>query len=175
MPFTIEQIKKTKSFNKKNKNKSQVEYYVDNGAPTEIVTLVAMSNKAFGEKMNSIIIELLNLNEKVNTQHDATFNSKKIEIKSSRCWVTTKDFKFQHIMVDGDYEYLMFNSINFNDISTYIITKKRFLEIYNSDENIISKQGGGESQGLWVNLKKIKKYLFEINDINDFIKFMREN
>lgn len=177
--FSITNIKNTKEFNKSKKKKSQKEYYEENDSPKEILKLVGMNPKAFGEKMQKIIIELLVLEKSNNSGYDAKINNVKFEIKSSRYWVNKKDFKWQHIMEKHIYDYLIFIGVNFNKFDVYIISKEDFLKLKNIKNSrgryIVREQGGAENQGLWANRNDIVQYLQKINTIEDFQKYITSN
>ena len=177
--FSITNIKNTKEFNKSKKKKSQKEYYEENDSPKEILKLVGMNPKAFGEKMQKIIIELLVLEKSNNSGYDARIDNKKIEIKSSRFWVNNGDFKWQHIMEEHTYDYLIFIGVNFTKFDVYLISKNRFVELKiittSRGRYIVREQGGAENQGLWANRNDIVQYLQKINTIEDFQKYIKSN
>ena len=170
--ISIEKINKTKAFENIKNAKTQVDYYVENGAHSDVITMVALGNKSFGEKIQRIVIEQLNLDKPTSTGHDAQQKSsgKKFEVKSSRFWVSNGDWKWQHIMEDHDYDYLLLVGINFNSVDVFIITKEKLISL--KSKNIVTRQGGAEGQGLWCNYSQIKEYLTVISsedDINNFI------
>jgi hypothetical protein len=168
----IDEIKKTTTFENIIKTKTQIDYYTENGASQDILKLVLLNNKSFGEKMQRIVGEIFELDKPTNTGHDGQIkkNNIKFEIKSSRFWVTTKDWRWQHIMVDHSYTHLIFVGINFMGIDVYIITKDKFLEL--RETNIVTQQGNAEGQGLWCEYSKIKNYLTKISTINELNDYL---
>lgn len=177
--FSITNIKNTREFNRNDNTKSQLEHYEENGSPKEILKLVAMNPKKFGEKIQKIAMEILLLDRSDNSGYDARIDGRRIEIKSSRFWVNIRDFKWQHIMEEHTYDYLIFIGVNFTKFDVYIISKNRFLELKNITNSrgryIVREQGGAENQGLWANRNDIVQYLQEINTIEDFQKYITSN
>ena len=171
--MTIEEIKKTRIIENLKNKKTQEDYYIEKNASTDIIKLVKLNNKSFGETNAKIVIKNLKLDPPSNPGHDAQKKSccKKIEIKSSRFWVGISDWKWQHIMVDHDYDYLLLCGINFHSIDVFIISKSDFISL--KDKGLVKQQGKAEGQGLWCSYKDIKNHLTiikSVNDINNFIK-----
>ncbi len=165
--ISIDEINKTKSFESIKTTKTQVDYYIENNAHPDIVKMVGLGNKSFGEKLQRIIKEHLKLDKPSGTGHDIKQNSsgKKFEVKSSRYWVSNGDWKWQHIMEDHDYDYLLLCGINFQGIDVFIISKSEFLGLKN--KGLVTRQGGAEGQGLWCNYRDIKNYLKPIKSFVD--------
>jgi hypothetical protein len=134
--------------------------------------MVALGNKSFGERLQRIIMECLNLDKPINTGHDIRQNStgKKFEVKSSRFWVSNGDWKWQHIMENHDYDYLLLCGVNFNTVDVFIISKSDFLNL--KEKGLVTQQGGAEGQGLWCNYSNIKEYLTPIKCIEDLDNFV---
>jgi len=171
--FNINNITQTKQFQNIKTSINQEQYYKNNNAPEDILKIVRMSNKKFGEKMQCIIQELLNLEKSSHTGHDAQKKSMnlKFEIKSSRYGVRSGDWMWQHIMEQHNYDYLIFVGVDFNGFKVYIISKKDFMKL--RWEGFAKMQGGGEGQGIWCNCRKIKDYLHEITSQEDFYNFLK--
>lgn len=170
--INIQRINQTKSFESILNAKTQVDYYINNNAHSDILKIVVLNNKSFGERMQRIIMELLSLNNSNKSSHDIQLNCMgiKFEVKSSRFWVGTGDWKWQHIMENHDYDYLLLCGVNFNGIDLFIISKSEFLTL--KSKGMVTQQGGAEGQGLWCNYKSIKDYLTQITtveDLNDYI------
>lgn len=170
--ISIENINKTKAFESIINAKNQVDYYKERNAHSDIIKIVELGNKSFGEKMQRIILEELNLDKPTSTGHDVQqiSSGKKFEVKSSRFWATNGDWKWQHIMEDHNYDYLLFVGINFQSVDVFIITKENLLSL--KSKALVTQQGGAEGQGLWCNYSKIKQYLTSISneeELNDFI------
>ena len=170
--FDINQVNKTKSFEVIKKVKTQVIYYHENNAHPDIVKLVGLGNKSFGEKTQKIVMECLSLDKPTETGHDIRqeLTGLEFEVKSSRYWVATGDWKWQHIMEGHKYDYLLMVGVTFNSIEVYIISKQKFMEL--KSIGLVTQQGGAEGQGLWCNYSKIKDYLTPISsteDLNNFI------
>ena len=172
--FSINNISKTNQFKNMKTSINQEQYYRKNGAPEDILKIVRLSNKAFGEKLQCIIQELLDLEKSSHTGHDAQKVSMdlKFEIKSSRYGVKSKDYMWQHIMEKHNYDYLLLVGIDFNGFKVFIISKKDFMKL--RCEGLVKTQGGGEGQGLWCQCKKIEDYLHEIENKKDFYNFLKK-
>jgi hypothetical protein len=170
--ISIEQISKTKTFESIKTVKTQLDYYVENNAHPDILKIVSLSNKSFGEKIQRIIKECLSLDKPTNTGHDLRqiLSGKNFEVKSSRFWVTNGDWKWQHIMEDHEYDYLLFCGVNFNSIDVFIISKSDLLNL--KSKGLVTQQGGAEGQGLWCNYKNIKNYLTPIRNVEDLNNFV---
>jgi hypothetical protein len=134
--------------------------------------MVALGNKSFGEKMQRIILEQFNLVKPTSTGHDVRQESsgKKFEVKSSRFWTSNGDWKWQHIMEEHDYDYLILVGINFNSVDVFIISKIDIISL--KEKGLVTQQGGAEGQGLWCNYSKIKKFINPISseeELNNFL------
>ena len=84
MAFELKDFINTNSFSKIDGKISQLDYYINNKSNKDILKLVALNNKAFGEIMQRIVGETLGMSKATSTGHDAIKNGKLIEIKSSR-------------------------------------------------------------------------------------------
>jgi hypothetical protein len=168
----IEKISKTNAFKNMSISKSQLSYYAENDSHPNIIKLVELNNKTFGEKMQKMIMEYLKLDKSNNSGYDIhdKLNNLKFEVKSSRYWVATQDWKWQHIMENHDYDYLLLCGINFKSVDVYIISKKDFLNL--KKIGVVKQQGGAEGQGLWANFKNIKTHLTSIENINDINSYV---
>ena len=129
--FDINQVNKTNAFDTIKNVKTQVDYYIENNAHPDIVKIVRLGNKSFGEKAQRIIKECLSLDKPTESGHDILQESTgiKFEVKSARFWVTSGDWKWQHIMEDHLYDYLLMVGVNFNSIDVYVIGKEKFMEL----------------------------------------------
>jgi hypothetical protein len=124
---------------------TQLDYYTKNNASPDILNLVTLSNKAFGERyMQGIARDLFGLSKPDHTGHDMTLRGKKIEMKSAR-WGNKGTFKWQHIMPGHAYDYVLFALVDFQDIKFWLITKDAVLQ----NPTLFTVQGGAEGQGLW--------------------------
>ena len=168
MAFSINNIIKTKSFQNIKKRMTQEDFYRSKGSCDNILKLVKLSNKAFGEKLQCIVKDLFNLDNSCNAGHDAQKISMnlKFEIKSARYWQGINDFKWQHIMEDHDYDYLIFVGIDFDCLKIYLISKYHFMKL--KTKGIATQQGRAEGQGLWAQRKKLLPYLIELKDVEHF-------
>ena len=175
MNFGINNIKKTKSFQSIKKRMNQEELYRSKGACGDILKLVKLSNKAFGEKLQSIVKDLLNLDNSCDAGHDAQKLSMglKFEIKSSRYGVSSKDFMWQHIMEQHDYDYLLLVGVDITGLKIYIISKYNFMRL--KTKGLATQQGRAEGQGLWAQRRKILPHLIELQGIEHFYNLIDDN
>jgi len=180
--ISIDSINKTKAFENIKNSKTQTDFYLENNAHPDIITMVKLGNKSFGEKLQRIILEQLNLDKPNSTGHDVQQKSsgKKFEVKSSRFWInngggylSSTGWKWQHIMEDHDYDYLLLVGINFQGIDVFIITKQNLISL--KSKGIVTQQGGAEGQGLWCNYSQIKDYLTPISSETDLNEFISKN
>jgi hypothetical protein len=166
MGFKLEDFTSTNQFKTISKKINQLDFYRNNNSSENILKIIALNNKSFGERMQRIVGETLGMSKATSTGHDAIKNGKLIEVKSSRYWVDTKDWCFQHIMADHKYDYLLCVGIAFDNIELYIIDKEDFFHL--KDDGIVRVQGGGEGQGMWFQFRDMKDYLHKIESIEDF-------
>ena len=171
----IENIAKTKAFEDIKSVNTQVDYYIENGSHPDIIKLVSLGNKSFGERTQRIIKECLNLDNPTNSGHDVqqTSTGNKMEVKSSRFWVNTGDWRWQHIMENHEYDYLLLCGVNFDNIDVFIISKTDFLNL--KESGLVTQQGNAEGQGLWCNYRDIKDYLTQIKNIEDLNNFINKS
>jgi hypothetical protein len=147
-----ETIRETKAFKNIANNITQVSYYESKEAAPEIIKLVKMDSKAFGSAIEKIIIEHYCLEKRVNTQHDARLEDKKIEIKAARYWAGQDNCKWQHIEKNHDYEYILFSLVDFNQIRCWLAKK----------ETVIQHMTPQGLQGNWVDKVTILPHIHEI-------------
>lgn len=173
--ISIEEINKTKAFENIKNAKTQTDYYIERGAHPDIIKMVALGNKSFGEKLQRIVLEQLNLDKPSSTGHDVQelTSGKKFEVKSSRFWINNGDWKWQHIMEHHDYDYLLLVGINFQTVDVYAITKSKLISL--KSLGIVTQQGGAEGQGLWCNYSQVKSYLTPISSVEDLKEFINNN
>jgi hypothetical protein len=162
---------KTKAFANCTTKCTQVQYYKNNNAGTEVLQLVALTPKPFGTEAENIVMECFNLEPRDNTQHDGKLNGKKLEIKCARWHATGGDCNWLHLEEGHDYQYVVFALLDFQDWKCWIMTKPRlFGEM--REKSILKKQG---EEGWTVNKSKIESYLTPIYSQADIIDFMKKN
>lgn len=171
MGLELKDFTNTKKFKSIAKKINQESFYEQNNSHPKIMELIELGSKSFGESMQRIVAELLGMEKAKSTGHDAQKNGKLIEIKSSRYWVDTKDWCFQHIMEDHKYDYLLCVGIAFDNIELYIIDKEELFEL--KHDGLVRLQGGGEGQGMWFQFKDMKDYLHRIESVEDFDNWIK--
>lgn len=133
------------------KSKStQLEFYMKNNASADILSLIPLSNKAFGEGMQRIATEIFAMAASSDTGHDAVYRGVPIEIKSARYWSGKLDCKWQHIMTDHDYKWVLLGLVDFQDLKFWLVSKEAIL----ANPDIFTQQGNAEGQGRWCTMKK---------------------
>lgn len=128
------------------------DYYKSHDAPESILKLVSLPNKTFGECLQSIVIELFGLDKSTHRGHDAQYKGQKIEMKSARYWSQKRDCKWQHIMRNHEYDWIIFILLGFKRPKFWIMPKSAIEEY----PDVFKVQGGAEGQGVWVSLKDIR-------------------
>ena len=136
---------------------SRYQYYKSLGACETILSFTKTEGKTYGTDIEKITIEWFRLLPRLNTQHDGLFPDHKtevikcghwkIEIKSSRYWGGKKQYKFQHIEPDHDFDILL-TALLREDRIEYRIMRKNAILPY------LEKQG---KQGFFLNDKDVER------------------
>lgn len=141
-------------------------FYQRNGSPANIVDLVGLSNKRFGTDMETLVCRMTNCekvpDKKGNTGWDSVHPASNsfLEIKSSRYWQGTKDFKWQHVLADHEWSHLILAAVDFHAVKLFMLTKDEFMDLM--EKGIVTQQGGAGGQGCWFEYKKSRPFLHEI-------------
>ena len=141
-------------------------FYKQNGAPSEIVDLVALSNKRFGTDMETLVCNLTGCKKVPDTvgktgwdcEHEATKNYP--EIKASRYWQGMTDWKWQHILADHEWSHVILAAVDFQEIKLFLLTKDTFMTLM--EKGIVTQQGGAGGQGCWMKYQKAAAFLHPI-------------
>ena len=132
-----------------NKNKTQLEFYKENNASEIIQQFVDMPGKTFGEKcMEPIAKDHFHLDSRTDSGHDHKKIEKKIEQKSARYHANGDDFKWQHIEMTHDFDFLLLTGLDFNEILNFIGSRKIVEELI--EQGIITGQGKKNDDGVAV-------------------------
>lgn len=113
----------------------KIKLYKENEAEDYIIKILEtqkiISNpKQFGIFLEDVAEKILGLSPSINSEHDKMYNGKKIEIKSSTLLKKDlKTFQYNSIRMDYDYDYILFQNINFKEIKYYLLSKEKLLEI----------------------------------------------
>lgn len=129
---------------------TQVEFYIKNESSEHILSLVPLSNKAFGEGMQRIAAEMFGMTAASDTGHDAVYKGVPIEIKSARYWSGKRDCKWQHIMADHEYRWVLLCLVDFHDLKFWLVSKEAII----AHPEIFTQQGNAEGQGRWCSMKQ---------------------
>jgi hypothetical protein len=133
--------------------------------------LVELDSKPFGSELEKIVAETLHLGPRTSSQHDATLEGKKIEIKSARYWAGADDCKWQHLEPDHDYEFALFVLVDFHGLKIWCIKKSDLMGPLR-EKKIVTPQG---VQGFWTKKSDILPYLTPITCIADLTAFITKN
>ena len=152
----------TKAFKSIASKQTQIKYYKENSAAASVLQLVELESKPFGSEAEKILIEIFGLGNRTSTQNDATYNGKKIEIKSARFWAGKDDCVWQHLEPDHDYEYALFALLEFQGWRIWVISKTTLMSL--RDSKIVTYQG---KQGWWTRKSQILPHLTEIKTKED--------
>lgn len=162
---------KTEYFKTMKKRTTQLELYISKQSPPEILNLVTMANKVFGENaMEPILREIFQMAPRQNSQHDGIRLGKKIEIKSARWHATGEDCNWQHLEPDYDYEFVMFALVDFTELKVWIIPKTLLMGELRQ-QKIVSRQG---QQGWTATKARLEKYLTPIKTIEELDSFIQK-
>lgn len=177
--FHIENINERKQ--------TQLDYYKKNNSSKEILYYVELAGKSFGEKyMEHIAREYFKLDKKKDTTHDHVKLSKTIEQKSARYHANGADWKWQHIEMKHDFDYLLLCGLDFQSIKFFITCKKNLEKLIQL--KIITGQGkringfAEPQQGYWFSRNDFKKknilfndYFQEIKNEKDLVNYIQNN
>ena len=170
---------------KKEKQKSQLDFYKENNASKEILYYVDVPGKSFGEKyMENIAREYFKLNKKNDTTHDHVKLSKTIEQKSARYHANGGEWKWQHIEMKHHFDYLLLCGLDFHSIRFFITSRKSIEKLVQL--KIITGQGkkingsAEPQQGYWFSRSDFKKkkiifndYFKEIMNEKDLVDYLK--
>ena len=140
----------------------QLAFYLAHGAHPSIITLIKMSNRQFGCTMEKIVRQMLGLSSLKDTTCDAMFGNIRVEIKSSRYWISgnTADFRWQHIEPEHMFDIIIFVAVECNDLVLYGINRATILSAIQTGQ--VCQQGGGRGQGYWCTLSKLCSFLTKL-------------
>jgi len=168
--LSAESWSNTAAFRAMLETETQTRYYRRMSASPHVQQIVDQESKRFGSVCEKIISEMFSLDPRTNTEHDATLNGKKIEIKAARYWACKDDCKWQHLEPDHDYEYALFALLDFHQFKIWVI-KKSVLMGELRDQKIVTEQGG---QGFWTMKSAILPHLTEITSREDLVTFLEQ-
>ena len=149
--------KNTAAFTTIQEKETQIKHYKRMNASAEVLQLVELESKPFGSVCEKIISELFGLGPRTSTQHDATLNGKKIEIKTARYWAGKDDCVWQHLEPEHDYEYALFVLLGFQGWKVWCIKKTDLMDL--REKKIVTFQG---KQGWWTRKSVILPHLTPI-------------
>lgn len=160
--------KNTTAFTTIQEKETQIKHYKRMNASPEVLELVQLESKPFGSVCEKIISELFGLGPRTSTQHDATLNNKKIEIKTARYWAGKDDCVWQHLEPEHDYDYAMFVLLNFHGWKVWCIKKTNLMDL--REKKIVTDQG---KQGCWTRKSVILPYLTPIHTLAELQAFIQ--
>lgn len=166
--MTPDDIVNTKAFGNIKTRVSRYEYYESLGAGETILFLTKSEGKTFGTDMEKLAIEWFHLDKRTNTQHDGIYNGRKIEIKSSRYWGCERCYKFQHIEVDHDFEFLLTAVLRENEVEYRIMQKVDILPF-------LIKQGKQGHFLEWKDVERIGTHIVGHEDLHAYFNKLTLN
>lgn len=184
----INKLKDLKIHKKFKPPKSQLQFYQEKNADPEILKYVDLQGKTFGEKyMEPIAAEWFKLDKRDNSSHDHKKNNKTIEQKAARYNSNGNDWKWQHIELKHEWDFLLLTGLDFKEIKFYIASRKIINQLVK--DGVITGQGKKDDNGIaqaqqayWFSrsdFKKIKKkitdYFKEIKDETDLVNYINNN
>ena len=146
---------------------SQLDHYIAKDSAPEVLKLVSLGNKAFGGAVEDIVRELFALGPRTSSQNDATYGSRKIEIKAARYWAGKDDCMWQHLEPDHDYDLVLLVLQDFQGFKMWAINKEKMMGELR-EKKIVTYQG---KQGWWTKKSAILPHLTEIHAVADLEPF----
>jgi len=150
--------------------KSQLDYYREKNASSEIIPYVSISGKSFGEKyMEQIAKEYFKLDIRTDSSHDHKKMKKTIEQKSARYHANGDDWKWQHIEMEHEWEFLLLCGLDFTSIKFYIAPRETVENLI--EKGIITGQGKQKNgvaqpqQAYWFSRSDFKKKMLNLKII----------
>ena len=141
-------------------SKTQEDYYKENGAPEEILQYVRLAGKTFGEKWcEQLCKEYYNMDSRSNSTHDHCKMGKSIEQKSARYGGNGAGWKWQHIEMSHEWDYLLLTGVEFQGFRFYITDRSKVEELIG--EGVITGQGKKGVDGV---AQPQQAYWFEISN-----------
>lgn len=148
---------------------TQLGWYIQNGTDPDLLSLIEQPNKRFGSVMEEIARDIFDLQPRISTQHDHSFENVRIEQKSARYHAGKLEYNWQHLEPEYDYSYVLFAGVTFQGIQWWGISKDLLMGELR-EKKIVQKQG---QQG-WTCVKsKILPYLTEIQSKEHFHEILR--
>ena len=128
-------------------SRTQEEYYRENGSPESILQYARLAGKTYGEKWGeSLCKEHFNMDRRSDSSHDHTKLGKTIEQKSSRYGGNGAEWKWQHIEMSHNWDYLLLTGLEFNGFRFYIASRDKVEELIG--EGVITGQGKQDENGV---------------------------
>ena len=181
--ITMEEIKKMKFYQGWEDPRSQYDQYRENGSPPFILKLAKLEGKCFGARMEKLARERFNFDKPTDSSHDHKKNGKTFEQKSGRWYKCGGDWKWQHIEMKHEWEYLLLLGVDYLDFKFYIASRDIVEQLIK--EGIITGQGkkiNGKAQAqqaYWFRRSDFKKknknitdYFTTINNEEDLIDYI---
>ena len=129
------------------KGPTQLDHYMQHHSPESILFFVNCPGKTFGEKyMEQLARVHFQFDPRIDSGHDHTKLTKKIEQKSARYHANGGDFKWQHIEIKHDFDYLLLTGLDYTMIRNYIASRQIVEELIQI--GIIQGQGKKNSEGI---------------------------
>ena len=166
-------------------SKTQEDYYRENGSPESILQYARVSG--WGAPSESICRDYFNMDPRGNSGHDHCKLGKKIEQKSSRHGGNGAEWKWQHIEMSHEWDYLLICGLDFQGLQFYITTRQNIEDLIR--DRVIGGQGGKGSdgiaqprQGYWFTKSDFRKkqknftdYFTQLTDEQSLIDYINQS
>jgi hypothetical protein len=167
--LSLEHWKETSAF-KAPLPESPTNYYKRMGAQPEVLKLVELQAKSFGTRCEKIIIEIFNIEKKINkkdTQYDGTLNGIKIEIKCAKRWAGGDGCEWQHLKEGHDFQYLLGCMLDTDGTWKVWCVSKELIMGEMRTNGIVKSRG---TEGLYFEKNKALAYLTPIQSREDLLR-----
>jgi len=181
----LETLRNTTTHQSFQPSSTQEDFYRKNGSPEDILqyTRPSCSIGPYSEKLTK---EYFNLDKRTDSSHDHKKLNKTIEQKTGRYYANGGEWRWQHIEMKHQWDYLLVCGLDFFGFKYYIIDRNRFELIIpklnigqgKKDENGIADP----QQGYWFtksdftkNQLQFNDYFTELFDEEDLINYITRN
>lgn len=184
---SLDRLKALQSFKiHQKKKRSQIDHYREKNTPPEILFYVGLTGPACGSAMEDIAREIFQLNTRVDSSHDHMLGKFKIEQKTARYHANGAGWKWEHLEVKHDWDFLLLTGINYQSLDFYITTRQNVEELIKL--GVITGQGKKDKstgvadpqQGYWFtkrdfNKAKLdfKQYFVQVGSSEDLLMYLQ--
>ena len=161
---------------------TQEQYYRDNGS-TEDILQYTRPGCSIGVQAEKITKEYFNLDNRTSTSHDHQKLGKKIEQKTGRYHANGGEWRWQHIEMQHNWDYLLVCGLDFHGFKFFIIERNQLESILpqlNAGQGAQGEDGvANPQQGYWFTKSNFTKnnlnfnnYFTELFNEEDLINYI---